>query len=168
MAYTPAEQRSVQIGNAMNVAATLAAASERDPHEYFEGIVEAVVETVLRIQAEQGLADAFPGSTFEQAPHPAETGSNVVQFQGPAQIPQAAGQGGGQLKDGSEELWRLFFESPNAFVDNRASKRNPKAADFLHGHLENAKGYKLGLWIAGQYPNPDWVQQTLRERGYVA
>lgn len=204
MPYTPSEQRSVQIGNAMNVAATLAsnAGSPQEAVDTFFAIVDGVVDKVLEVQAVNAVKDEFPATTVATgyaaspvvdpngapfptqdnqypvppqvpqpaqpqapqgfAPHPAGVGSS------PAPIPQPAQAGGGQLKDGSEELWRMFFDSPNQFVDNRASKRNPKAADFVHSTLKNAKDYKLGLWINGQYPNADWVQAELRQRGFVA
>ncbi|CAD7700599.1 unnamed protein product [Ostreobium quekettii] len=54
----------------------------------------------------------------------------------------------------SPSPWDELFRSPRSYYDNRTTKRNPKAPDFVH------KETKEGLWL-DSYRTPQWVHQQI-------
>lgn len=62
----------------------------------------------------------------------------------------------------TEELWKELFDNPDAWWDNRESKKTPTGPDFRVKDRERTgpKGYPLSLWISAD-DTPEWVLEAL-------
>lgn len=166
------EMTGVELGNAFNVAAVLAAGAQ-DPLAYFDEIVDTVIVRCAEARGLYLIKAAFPDAQVVEAqssPHPSFQPQQPQQqyapppppqgqyVQGPAPVPGTTSAGG----DKNEEAWKRYFANPDAFYNNIGNKNSENSPDF-----KEKKGEKVGLWIYGKYPNPDWVMETLKQRGVI-
>lgn len=63
-----------------------------------------------------------------------------------AQTASIAGYGSAELATPAAQLWQEYGANPEAFWDNRGSKRNPNSPDFVH------KVTRAGLWLDSAPP----------------
>ena len=152
-------------------------------------LATAFFENASALQAAQGVAEAFPGTTvaspadmYEQygaqaapqapqaftpaaQPGPFDSGQqNVVQAPFGQQAPQQQGQNfQPQQAPGSsnpdDAKWQALFSNPNGYYDNRQDKRNPNGPDFKPKNGTPGEA----LWLKGKYGNaPQWVFDRLQ------
>lgn len=89
----------------------------------------------------------------EEAPEPRRRTSPARGRAGGSQASRGRPTGGsGPMTE--DDLWEELEQHPDLWYDNRETKRNPKAPDFVSAkHKQPGSNFKVGLWLNNA---PDW------------